>query len=256
VAPLLDSLIGFDEVQSNSAASQDWSLLPKSRGSGGNTLDAWFGLPHGGPERVILTGFTTASETGLKGSSRRGGDRARPGDELFYGMCRTMADGARTILLTRWRTGGRTNFELVREFARELLNAPASEAWQRACLLARETPLDAIREPRLKRSDETGEMPTAAHPFFWAGYLLVDTSPRVGVEVDDQPDAAANAAGDAKSSEKGQKEDAKLPPPEPAASDPKGDDHPSSSAKPATPAEEKSAEPSSPEPPDGKQPKE
>ena len=63
----------------------------------------------------------------------------------------------RTILLTRWRTGGRTNFDLVREFASELPNAPAAEAWQRACLLAREAPLEASREPRLKRSDETGE---------------------------------------------------------------------------------------------------
>ena len=89
-----------------------------------------------------------------------------------------MADGARTIVLTRWRTGGRTNFDLVREFVRELPNAPATEAWQRACLLARESPLEASREPRLKRSDETGELPTADHPFFWAGYLLVDTSPR------------------------------------------------------------------------------
>jgi hypothetical protein len=80
-------------------------------------------------------------------------------------------------LLTRWRTGGRTNFELVREFGRELPHAPATEAWQRACLLAREAPLEASREPRLKRTDETGELPTADHPFFWAGYLLVDTSP-------------------------------------------------------------------------------
>jgi hypothetical protein len=91
-----------------------------------------------------------------------------------------MADGARTIVLTRWRTGGRTNFDLVREFMRELPTAPATEAWQRACLLARESPLEASREPRLKRSDETGELPTADHPFFWAGYLLVDTSPRAG----------------------------------------------------------------------------
>lgn len=109
-----------------------------------------------------------------------------------------MSDGARTILLTRWRTSGRTNFELVREFARELPNAPANEAWQRACLLARETPLDASREPRLKRSDETGELPTADHPFFWAGYMLVDTSPSQDVEAGDAEAEIAKDDKDAK----------------------------------------------------------
>jgi hypothetical protein len=188
ISPLLDQLISFDDVEQNAPASQSWSPLPKSRGTGNDTLIAWFGLPYGGPERIILSGFATAAEQGLKGSTRRGSDRAgRPGDELFHRLCGIMADGARTVLLTRWRTGGRTNFELVREFVRELPNAPASEAWQRACLLARETPLEASREPRLKRSNDTGELPTADHPFFWAGYLLVDTSPSTGTE-----DAAAD----------------------------------------------------------------
>jgi hypothetical protein len=81
-------------------------------------------------------------------------------------------------LLTRWRTGGRTNFDLVRELAKESAESPAGEAWQRACLLARENPIDLGHEPRLKKSDETGDMPTADHPFFWAGYLVVDTTPR------------------------------------------------------------------------------
>lgn len=177
VSPLLDELISFDEIDLNTQSS-GWSLLPKSRGTAEDALSAWFGLPYGGPERIILSGFVTAAEQGLKGSSRRGAARAtRPGDELFQSLCGMLASGARTVLLTRWRTGGRTNFELVREFTRELPNAPANEAWQRACLLARETPLEPAREPRLKRSDDTGELPTADHPFFWAGYLLVDTSP-------------------------------------------------------------------------------
>jgi hypothetical protein len=86
--------------------------------------------------------------------------------------------------VTRWRTAGRTNFELVREFVQELPNVPAMEAWKRAYLLARESPLDPAHEPRLSAGGPlateawSGEMPTANHPFFWAGYLLVDTSPR------------------------------------------------------------------------------
>jgi hypothetical protein len=141
-------------------------------------LNEWFGLPFGGPERIVLTGFATAAEQGLKGSRRSPTYGPRPGDEIFKALCGLMEDGARTVLFTRWRTGGKTNFDLVREFARELPNAPATEAWQRACLLAREEPMELSLEPRLKRSADAAELPGAGHPFFWAGYLLADTTPR------------------------------------------------------------------------------
>jgi hypothetical protein len=104
-----------------------------------------------------------------------------------------MATGARTVLLSRWRTGGRTNLDLVREYARELPEGPAAAAWQRACLLARESPLDSQNEPRLKGLEDASEPPAASHPFFWAGYLLVDTSPRP--EEKDSADEVQKQAG-------------------------------------------------------------
>jgi hypothetical protein len=180
-------------------------------------MAAWFELPYGGPERVLLSGFATAAEQGLKGSTRRRGQAAvRAGDDLFATLCGMMENGARTILLTRWRTGGRTNFELMREFAQELPNSAADEAWQRACLLAREAPLEAAREPRLKRSDETGEAPTADHPFFWAGYLLVDTSPRNGAATDEKaenPDAESGVTDAKAASEAAGQPASRIPPP-------------------------------------------
>jgi hypothetical protein len=193
VAPMLDQLISFDDVTVSAGAAQIWEALPAARGSADDGMSTWFGLPHGGPERIILTGIATAAEQGLRGSRRGTAAAARPGDEIFQLLCGMMEGGARTILLTRWRTGGRTNFELVREFSGELVNSPANEAWQRACLLARESPLDAAREPRLKRSDETGESPTADHPFFWAGYMLADNSQPepTGAEMPEEPDEDA-----------------------------------------------------------------
>jgi CHAT domain-containing protein len=87
-----------------------------------------------------------------------------------------MASGAQTVLVSRWRTGGQTNLNLVREFLQELGKVPASEAWYRATLVARSMPLDASSEPRMKPADvDAAQQPTADHPFFWAGYLLVDT---------------------------------------------------------------------------------
>ncbi|MEX0641749.1 MAG: hypothetical protein WD468_03560 [Pirellulales bacterium] len=186
VATLLDELIVLDDVEPARDGGYGWSPLQRSKGAADDTLAKWFALPYGGPERIVLTGFPTAAEQGLKGSRRtssRGGG-GQPGSEIFQSVCGLMANGARTILLSRWRTGGRTNFDLVREFVQELPNSPAADAWQRACILAREAPLDAAREPRLKRPDAAADMPTAEHPFFWAGYLLVDSSPRIADEVE------------------------------------------------------------------------
>jgi hypothetical protein len=109
---------------------------------------------------------------------------------MFQMLCGLMASGGRSMLVSRWRTGGKTNFDLVHEYVKELPNVPAAESWQRACLLARDTALDASREPRLKRTDESAEMPTADHPFFWAGYLLVDTGPGAGAEAGEPADGA------------------------------------------------------------------
>jgi hypothetical protein len=177
VAPLLDSLVVLDDVESDRMGSTGWLPLPRERGA----ADIESALTTGGPEVVVVTGFATAAEQGLKAPRRGSARNVRPGSEVFQTLCGMMASGARTILLSRWRTGGRTNLELVREFVQELPHLPPTEAWQRACLLARETPLDPKNEPRLKGLEASGELPTAEHPFFWAGYVLVDTTPRPDV---------------------------------------------------------------------------
>jgi tetratricopeptide (TPR) repeat protein len=246
VQPLLDVLINFDDIELKGDAAD--SLLPAARGKGKNAdgADSWTGLPYGAPERVIASGFSTASEQGLKGISRRGAARGpRPGDEIFQTLCSLMSDGTRTILISRWRTNGRTNFELMREFAREVVNRPANEAWQRACLLARETPLEPAREPRLKKSNDTGEPPTADHPIFWSGYLLVDNSPspaQMAEEAEAEPvdETAGEPAAPA--------EGAKQPVPPPGGKDAKAEQPPPADGD----APAKSDEPALPPPADDK----
>lgn len=177
VSARLEQLVSLDDIEPEPAAPLDWSPLPRDRGRTGG-LGVLVGLPWTGPERVVLAGFTTKAENGLKGATRRNdAATAPPGSELFNASCGLMASGARTVLLSRWRTGGQTNLGLVREFMQELPHVPATEAWQRAVLVARATPLDPGREPRLKPADETAaQPPTADHPFFWAGYMLLDNS--------------------------------------------------------------------------------
>ena len=77
------------------------------------------------------------------------------------------------MLLSRWRTGGRTSYDLVREFAQELPHTTPADAWQRAVLVATDTRLNLEAEPRVKK-ETIDDPPKASHPFFWAGYMLID----------------------------------------------------------------------------------
>jgi hypothetical protein len=151
--------------------------LPLDRNKPGGTLADWIALPWGGPEEILLPGFHTAAEESLKRASR-----AAPGNEVFLTVCGLMADGARTILLSRWRTGGQTSLDLTRELAQELPHTSAADAWQRAVQLVAGSRLNVEVEPRVKRAT-VDEPPRANHPFFWAGYLLVDG----GVESPPEP---------------------------------------------------------------------
>lgn len=102
-----------------------------------------------------------------------------PGNEIFLSVCGMMSTGTRTILLSRWRSGGQTSLDLVQEFTQELPHTTPADAWQRAIQVVSNSPLNADAEPRIKKSSgehagKDGEQ-RAAHPFFWAGYLLVDS---------------------------------------------------------------------------------
>src|SRR5262249_1612903 len=115
----------------------------------GSTLDHWMQLAWGGREQVILPGYHTPAEHGL---SEKEKEKHPGGMDVFLSTCGMMATGSRTILLSRWRTGGKTSFDLVREFAQELPRRSPAEAWQRSVLLGSEMPLVPDEEPRVAKS--------------------------------------------------------------------------------------------------------
>lgn len=176
---LFDRLVVLDDID-DVHGPYDWTPVQYDRGKPGSTLGQWFALPWGAPEQVIIPGFHTAAENGHK--------LVGPGDEIFLTLCGLMSTGTRTILLSRWRTGGQNGYDLVREFAQELPNTAPALAWQRSVQLARESKLDPDREPRFKPNGKD-EPPKAQHPFFWAGYMLVDISgdPKPPAEPDPEP---------------------------------------------------------------------
>ena len=166
---MFDRLVVLDDLDLNDAGPYTWCPVTHDRGKAGGTLAEWLSLPWGGPEEIVLPGFHTAAERSLKNINR-----ATAGTEVFLSVCGLMSSGARTLLISRWRTGGETSFDLVREFIQELPNTTAADAWQRSVFLAAGSRLNLAGEPRVK-STATDAMPKAKHPFFWAGYMLVDS---------------------------------------------------------------------------------
>jgi hypothetical protein len=56
-------------------------------------------------------------------------------------------------------------------------------------MLARSAPLDPAQEPRLDSAVRDSQL-RGEHPFFWAGYLLVDTGAQPEADGDEAPGVA------------------------------------------------------------------
>ncbi|WP_442482754.1 CHAT domain-containing protein [Aeoliella sp. SH292] len=199
VASVVEQVVSLADATLDPAEPYSFIPLPLDRGTGRGTLGSWLTLPLPGCERLILAGVHTVAESGLKTRGRgRSEATSSAGPELFHASCGLLASGAKTVLLSRWQTGGKTGRELVREFVLELPHTTADEAWRRSVALARRTNLDAEQEPRFKRPAEGSDPVTADHPFLWSGYLLVDTGfnpapPEPEPGVDGVPPAAPGA---------------------------------------------------------------
>ena len=160
----------LDEIDTKSSNAFSWSVLPMDKSRTAGALARWTALPWSAPDQIILPGFHTAAESSLRGQSV-----AKSGEDVFLSMCGLMATGARTVLVSRWRTGGQSAGNLVKEFTQELTHTTAAEAWQRSVELSLDATLDPAKEPRVSdRIKLEGDL-RAEHPMFWAGYMLVDT---------------------------------------------------------------------------------
>lgn len=163
---VIDRLIVYDDMPDTATGGLLFAPMQVDRGRAGSTLADWLSLPWGGPQVVVMPGYHTAAEASFK----NGGS----GYEIFLAATGLMACGTETIMLSRWRVGGQSTYDLMREFTQELPFASASESWQRSVLLNKPTELDPAGEPRIRVSK--GQAPiTSEEPFFWAGYLLIDT---------------------------------------------------------------------------------
>jgi len=139
---------------------------------------------------VMLGGFQTPMAGGLTKIP------AQPGAEMFLAATDLIAAGARTVVLSRWRTGGEVGFDLAREFVRDVSAAEAADEppeaiWRRAVDVVTSEQPDPASEPRLKQTP-SAVLSDARHPFFWSGYALIQCGrdrPAVEPAVDAVPAA-------------------------------------------------------------------
>jgi len=177
---ITDRLVVYDDIEVDPEAPYAWAPISHDRGKTASPLSLWMALPWENPDQVVLPGFHTVAEEALK--QRSAG--VPPGQEMFLAACGLLSAGSRTVLISRWRTGGQTAFDLVREFVQELPFTTAAASWQRSVELAKDRPLNPELEPRVRSFDGLENI-TARHPFLWSGYMLIDTgvSPRQDREV-------------------------------------------------------------------------
>jgi len=131
-------------------------------------LASWLSLPWGGPRLVVLPAFHTAAESAFRGQG------VQNGDDLFHSAMLLQACGARTVLISRWSTGGRVSYDLVEQFLLQLAERSATEAWRQAILEVGSNPINLEEEPRVRAEPNMEEPPIANHPFFWGALMLID----------------------------------------------------------------------------------
>ena len=182
-ATRLRRLVVFDEIV---ADGWNWAPIVPSDGRRGHGVADWIPAPWGAPRLLVLPALRTPAENSLK----NGGD----GSEFFLSVLAAQSTGADAMLLSRWRTGGRSAFDLTTDFLKKYESEPVADAWKRAVLnlMKRDVVLD--EEPRLKTPGRSEEPPKYALPFWWAGYLLIDSGEALSAEELKKLQAEADAA--------------------------------------------------------------
>jgi tetratricopeptide (TPR) repeat protein len=162
-------LLVLDEISATKAGPYDWTPIPALKPfSADAALGSWLSLPWGCPGVLVFPGFHTFAEDAFK--------KGCNGDEIFFALTALQSCGADTVLLSRWRTGGRTAYDFSTEFLRNLPKYPTSLAWRKTVFRIAGQTVNFDEEPRVKVStpEEKKSPIKANHPFFWGAYLLCD----------------------------------------------------------------------------------
>ncbi len=165
-------LVVFDEIDANKG--WNWAPFVPSDARRGHGVADWIPAPWGAPRLLVLPALRSPAENALK----TGGD----GSELFLAILAAQSTGADAMLLSRWRTGGRSAFDLTTDFLKNYESQPVANAWKNAVLDLMKREAVLAEEPRLKTPGRSEDAPRYDLPFWWASYLLIDSGEALSAE--------------------------------------------------------------------------
>ncbi|MDR2641654.1 MAG: CHAT domain-containing protein [Planctomycetaceae bacterium] len=173
-ATQVKQLVVLDDIPTANFKLLEWSPFTSDKNRSKHPVASWLTLPWGGPQLVVLPAFHTPAENALKPPSSSKTPLLLPnGNDIFMTAMILEACGAKTILISRWRPGGRSTYDLVGEFMKAYPDMPASNAWRQAVLNVGIKQIEVEQEPRIKITSKD-EKPLATHPFFWSPFILID----------------------------------------------------------------------------------
>jgi tetratricopeptide (TPR) repeat protein len=130
------------------------------------SLSNWLVLPLAGPRELIMPGVSLAGHDTLT-------------NEAFLLACSLMANGTRSVLVSRWPVRGASSHLVISNYQKELDFISASEALQRSIFDLWATELDAATEPVLDFKPGAPNVVKGTYPIFWATYMQIgDTNPK------------------------------------------------------------------------------
>ena len=185
--PRLDRLINLNEI--NGTQQANWVPLQTASENLFNQVFHWGTLPWGAPRLMIYPGFRSSAENSLKSDKN--------GNEFFYPIMQMLSTGAETVLISRWRIGGKTTYDLLNSFMKNQEKLPFAQAWKQALKDLQQTDFEPANELRLGKAGVKQVLPKVVHPFFWSNYLLIDSGEPVKNKIETATTGAASVQGNA-----------------------------------------------------------
>lgn len=177
LSAVTDCLLVWVDDWKSGVNPNSFSWIPDTNNKGGHSLIEWLLLPWPGPRQIIAPQFSTAAGSGLKSNDLNG-------RELFLLACHAIAGGAQTILISRWNVGDTSSFRASIEFAVAARSLSATDAKLKMVEAIQQLPIDTSETARVRAPADGAGDRKSVHPFFWSGYLLIDTGWRPPVEAE------------------------------------------------------------------------
>lgn len=163
VATQLDQVLVWNEIPIAKSGALD--IAPISLSNSSTPLRNWMLLPWQAPDEFLFPAFQSDAGNGLRGQKK--------GTDLFLFSLGMMGSGTRSLLLSRWRSGGTNSLAFSKFYLERQKSMSSAQAFRESMIAARKLELNYSTEPQI-RTKKNDPVLKAEHPYFWSGYLRIE----------------------------------------------------------------------------------